>query len=299
MRRLLRILGWLAAVVPGLAQAGEVREFTYASAVLGRNVLYTIYRPGWIPDRERLPALYLLHGAGGDHRSFINQGQIEAVADRLIAAGQIRPLIIVMPDAGQCWWVEAPACRMETAFWTELEPQIASRDDVARGKSSRAIGGVSAGGFGAIRLALSQPSHFAAAAVLSPAVYSGIPPEYSKARSTPSFLDASGKFDEGAWRDNSYVRQLPAYAAANSPVAFRIATGDRDEFGLALEAALLHSQLQLLQKDMIELRIRGGVHAWSFWGGEIEDTLRFFDRHLGGRQRSQIQGVAAPHYGRR
>lgn len=175
----------------------------------------------------------------------------------------------------------------------------------ASGRGSRAIGGVSAGGFGAIRLALSRPDHFTAAAVLSPAVYSGLPPGFSKARSTPSFLDGSGKFDETAWRNNNHVRQLPAYAAANTPVAFRIATGDRDEYGLALESTMFHSQLLPLQKDMIELRIHGGVHAWSFWGGEIEDTLRFIDSHLGGRQRgesinqSQAQGVAAPHYGRR
>ena len=278
--RLLSLFAAILGAAIGSARAGDVQEFSYASAVLGRTFEYSLYRPSSARAGEKFPVLYLLHGAGGDHRSWIGSGKVQVIADRLIAAGEIRPIIIVMPGAGQCWWVDAPSCQMETAFWQELAPRIAARGDAATGRGSHAIAGVSAGGFGAIRLALAKPDRFAVAAALSPAIYTNEPPEFSQARTAPSFRNAAGEFDAEAWRRNSWMTQLPGYAAARMPLAIRIATGDHDEYGLAMESALLHGRLRTMATTALELRINDGTHSWRFWSGEVEAMLRFIDRHL-------------------
>ncbi len=44
------------------------------------------------------PVLYLLHDFGGDYETFYNVYKVQQIADRLIAEGEIQPMIIVMPD---------------------------------------------------------------------------------------------------------------------------------------------------------------------------------------------------------
>jgi S-formylglutathione hydrolase FrmB len=58
---------------------------------------------GYDPEGEaRYPVLYLLHGGGGSHRDWTEQGDAAAVSEAF-------PMIIVMPDGGGYgnyldWW---------------------------------------------------------------------------------------------------------------------------------------------------------------------------------------------------
>lgn len=280
-RILVRVLG--AALVFALtdgAYAGDLIRTEFASTVLGKPYAYTIYEPSRLSHGARLPVLFLLHGAGGDETSWSRDGNIKAVADRLIAARSIRPMIIVMPAAGDCWWIDGGACRMTTLFWTELLPRVAARPDVADGRGGRAIAGTSAGGFGALHHALRHPEAFAAAALLSPAIYPAAPPDHSKARSSAAFLDEAGRFDPVRWRSASYPSVLAAYAKAQHKVALHIASGDRDAFGIALEAARLHGDLRSIQGNNVQLRITDGDHTWAYWSVAIEDALKFVSAHF-------------------
>ena len=44
--------------------------------------------------------LYLLHGAGEDERGWSTQGRMNFILDNLIAAGEARPMIVVMENGG-------------------------------------------------------------------------------------------------------------------------------------------------------------------------------------------------------
>src|SRR6478736_7005132 len=60
-----------------------------------------VYLPAcYAADRSRrYPAVYLLHGGSADQTQWRDVG-ITTAADGLIAAGDLPPLVIVMPDGG-------------------------------------------------------------------------------------------------------------------------------------------------------------------------------------------------------
>ena len=61
-----------------------------------RMIVYT--PPGYEAGKSRYPVLYLLHGGGGDEDAWITMGRASVIMDNLIARGQARPMIVVMPN---------------------------------------------------------------------------------------------------------------------------------------------------------------------------------------------------------
>jgi len=77
---------------------GQVRDVWYESGVTGSWRHAMVYLP---PDYEaqakkRYPVLYLQHGGGEDETGWIRQGRANVILDNLIAAGEAKPMIIVM-----------------------------------------------------------------------------------------------------------------------------------------------------------------------------------------------------------
>jgi len=81
---------------------GVVREQWYYSDITKawrRAYVYT--PPGYDANPSaRYPVLYLMHGAGEDERGWSTQGHMSFILDNLIAAGQARPMIVVMENGG-------------------------------------------------------------------------------------------------------------------------------------------------------------------------------------------------------
>ena len=79
---------------------GTVRQRWYRSTVTGLWRRAYIYTP---PDydtnaRAKYPVLYLLHGWGENEEGWHTQGRVDVIMDNLIAAGQAKPMIIVMDN---------------------------------------------------------------------------------------------------------------------------------------------------------------------------------------------------------
>ena len=77
---------------------GQVRDVWYESKVTGTWRHAMVYLP---PDYEaqskkRYPVLYLQHGGGEDETGWVRQGRANFILDNLIAAGEAKPMIIVM-----------------------------------------------------------------------------------------------------------------------------------------------------------------------------------------------------------
>ncbi|MFM1879521.1 MAG: hypothetical protein RLZZ241_2387 [Bacteroidota bacterium] len=78
---------------------GSVARRWYDSPGLGMDRRLTIYTPpGYEASTESYPVLYLLHGAGGDEEAWIALGRTAQILDNLIAQGQAKPMIVVMPN---------------------------------------------------------------------------------------------------------------------------------------------------------------------------------------------------------
>src|SRR5512136_661365 len=79
---------------------GAVQSVWYPSPILkqkGRR-MYVYTPPDYMTSNSRYPVLYLLHGGGGDEDQWINLGRTNVIMDNLIAAGKVKPMIVVMPN---------------------------------------------------------------------------------------------------------------------------------------------------------------------------------------------------------
>ncbi len=78
---------------------GTVRRMIYPSVSVGRSRPVMIYTPpGYESSNDQTyPLVVLLHGYGDDETAWTDVGRAHLIADNLIAAGRIEPVIIVMP----------------------------------------------------------------------------------------------------------------------------------------------------------------------------------------------------------
>jgi len=143
---------------------GHVEQRAFFSAALDRTMPYSLYLPPGYSGpaaAQRYPVLYLLHGRGDSHLSWTDYG-VRTEADRLIAAGTIAPLLIVMPEGEAGFWVDhaAGGPRWGTYISRDLVDEIDASLPTIRDRSARAIGGNSMGAYGALQLALLHPETF-------------------------------------------------------------------------------------------------------------------------------------------
>lgn len=79
---------------------GAVQSVWYPSPILKQKSrrMYVYTPPDYMAGGKRYPVLYLLHGGGGDEDQWINLGRTNIILDNLIAAGKMKPTIVVMPN---------------------------------------------------------------------------------------------------------------------------------------------------------------------------------------------------------
>lgn len=273
----MRLLAFLALALalslPATAGVVVTREFD--SPALQRKWTYAVYLPdGYDTSTLRYPVLYLLHGNGGNLYDWVNLGHIQQTADELIAHGDMPPAIIVMPDAGSSWYVDRKE-KMETAVIHDLVGDAEHAFRAIGARDGRLVAGLSMGGYGAMRFALEYPEMFAAAALLSPAIYDPEPPQTSGARKAGVF--GSPDFDPEVWKQLNYPALWDAFLAKKVAVPMYINSGDDDDFFIEAEATRLYSLLRR-NGQPAELRIVDGAHRWEVWESTIGDALRYIFR---------------------
>jgi enterochelin esterase-like enzyme len=107
------------------------------------------------------PVLYLLHGFPGSPQTFVHMAKIATVADGLILRRELRALIVVMPVGGQTSSYNGEwAGPWERFVTNNVVPWIDRNLPTIPDPQHRAIGGLSAGGFGAAAIALRHPGLF-------------------------------------------------------------------------------------------------------------------------------------------
>jgi enterochelin esterase-like enzyme len=274
LRRLLLIALALAFSLPAAASIVITREFD--STALHRKWSYAVYLPdGYETSNLKYPVLYLLHGHGQDLYAWVNFGHIQPTADALIARGEMPPAIIVMPDAGMTWFVDRKE-KMETAVIQDLLGDVQRTFRVIDDRKGRVIAGLSMGGYGALRFVLKYPEMFAAAGLLSPAIYDPEPPQGSGARKAGVF--GAQEFDVQVWKELNYPALWDAFAAKKIAVPMYINSGDDDDFFIEAEATRLYSWLRK-NGQPAELRIVDGPHRWPVWESTIGDAMRYVFRY--------------------
>lgn len=284
----------VAALLPGVfasAHAGEVRRDLVApSPALGGELHYTVYLPdGYGSSDERYPVIYALHGHGGGQDEWFYGGWIDQSLDRMIAAGEIRPVIVVAPEAGESWYVDSAVFGGPGDFETAIvQDLVAVIDRLYRTRAERpwrAIAGNSMGGHGALRFAFANPDRYAAVAALSPAVWKpfGVSWARSPIEDPPGDLDqlfprtTGEQFDPQTFITQSPFARIDRLANHPDPPRILLAVCDGDEF--ALQDGTLELYLDLRSFTIApELRVTDGAHDWDCWRPLVEETVRLFDR---------------------
>jgi enterochelin esterase-like enzyme len=266
------VLTGLLAVLPVSAIAGQMLPFTLDSPVLGRAWVNQIYLPDGYGDGAAYPVIYLLHGANSDATGWVNQADILTLADRLIRSGQLRKCIIVMPSAGNSWYLDGPE-RMETALIQDLLPWVEAHYAIAPQRAARTMAGISMGGFGALHLALQHPQLFAAVALLSPAVYVPEPPAQSAARRAAVF-QTGGVFDPARWQAENYPALLDRFASARLPLRLFISAGAQDGLHTNIAGQTLFDAWRARGWEAY-FHVSPGQHDFTLWRHDLPPALRF------------------------
>ena len=144
---------------------GEIRTHWYLSKSLGTTRRLTVYTPpGYDRNQSvRYPVLYLLHGANADENAWYRLGRANLILDNLLAAGTIKPFIVVMPF-GYGVTPGGPQADNTAKFGKDLiEDVIPYIDNTYRtlsNRTTRAIVGLSMGGGQALNIGLNNIALF-------------------------------------------------------------------------------------------------------------------------------------------
>lgn len=131
--------------------------------------------PGYEAGTRRYPVLYLLHGYTGTNRGWMNPSYVDlpATMDRLLARGEIEPMIVVMPNSfnrlGGSWYSDsALSGNGEDFIVRDLVEYMDAHYRTLAKAASRGVAGHSMGGYGALKLGMRHPEVFSAAYGSSP-----------------------------------------------------------------------------------------------------------------------------------
>ena len=264
--------------------AGQVLEGLHlTSAILGRDVAYAVYLPpDYATSTRRYPVVYLLHGYTDNESGWIQFGEVNLAADQAIAAREIPPMIIVMPDGGVSWYINDSQNRVryEDMFVQEFIPHIDASYRTRPSREFRGVSGLSMGGWGTFVYALRHPELFSACAAFSAAVW---PDEEILGMKQDTWDKVVGPVLgaglSGKDRLTPHFRKISPLDLAKSlseeslkTVRYYIDCGD-DDFLIRGNCAL-HFVLTD-RKIPHEFRVRDGAHTWSYWRTGIVDGLKF------------------------
>jgi len=147
---------------------GAVTRHYYPSEASGKTEVCLVYTPpAWNPA-EKLPVLYLQHGYGENETGWVYQGHVGRIADRLLAEGRMKPMIIVMGN-GMASRADGTADRglFPAIIVRDLIPFIEKTYNVLADREHRAMAGLSMGSFHTSVTTLTHPEMFAWAGLFS------------------------------------------------------------------------------------------------------------------------------------
>ncbi len=159
------------------ATVGSVQLLRHESEVLKDNPLgdphirdLVVYLPpGYENSDERYPTVYCLTGFTGRGKMLLNDNaftpNLAERMDKLIAAGTIRPMIVVMPDCftyyGGSQYINSTATgRYEDYLTDEIVSFVDGNFRTIGNRDSRAVMGKSSGGYGSLIMGMRHADIF-------------------------------------------------------------------------------------------------------------------------------------------
>ena len=239
----------------------------FHSPALAKACSMTVLVPEGSVGTPPFPVCYLLHGLSDDHTSWVRHTSIERHVAGL-------PLIVVMPDGGcgfYCDAVDGPA--YERYLLDDVIDFVDRTFHTIAERQGRVIGGLSMGGYGAIKLALKYPQLFCSAVAHSAAL--DVRRRLERPEVAAEMRRIFGPAPGGGPND-PYA--LAATIDRTLLPALRLDCGRED--GLLEENRAFHRHLAQLGIPH-EYAECPGAHTWEYWDCHIQEALAFYQRVLG------------------
>jgi enterochelin esterase-like enzyme len=250
---------------------GAVRDQWYFSRTTGQwrhAIVYT--PPGYDTDiKTRYPVLILQHGRGEDETGWTRQGRANFILDNLIAAGRVRPMIVVMD------WGYASKAQPDTLDGTrtaftafeqvvlhDLIPTVDAAYRTIPDRDHRAMAGLSMGGMETLFISLHHPEVFAYVANFSGPIIPDLHGPRSTDQGFHDRFDSKTAF-EGAFADparfNKKFELFWMGVGTQEPPVFR------DTIGGAVRT------LQAAGVKVVYFESQGTAHEWQTWRRDLND----------------------------
>ena len=224
------------------------------------------------PDDPAIPrpwaVFYLLHGLSDDHTIWERRTSVERYVAGL-------PLVVVMPDGGRGWYTNAAeGYAHEDDLIKDVVGLVDRTFPVRAERAGRAIGGLSMGGYGAIKLGLKHPEMFASVNSHSGAL-AFLRGDPAQARQlSPEFSRIFGPNPKGGPEDPFAIVEkldhgrIPALRIDCGAEDFLL--GQNRDFHKHLEAMLIPHEYQEFP----------GSHDWAYWDLHVREAIAFHAKNL-------------------
>jgi len=280
-RILLLAMSLLAGAVPALA-AGRVQCGVVKSRFVPRPVGYcALLPPSYDPEPKRkFAVLYLLHGLGGDQSMLVTSGGWNLIEDAW-EQKKLPEFVIITPDADNSFYINSKNGRVkyESFFIREFVPEMEKTFRLTGTRATRGIGGMSMGGYGALRFAFKYPQMFAVVGAHMPALLEELPRGAGNAGLSAFLGTAFGSpADETFWKTNTPFVYARTDNLRNLKIYFDC--GDQDDYGFDAGAKAMD---KLLTSRHIphEFHIYPGRHDWEFVAAHLLESLKFDAKGMG------------------
>lgn len=250
-----------------------VSKITFRSDVLGKATSINVYLPEHINQGELMPVIYLLHGWSDNEDAWLSATSLERYASSY-------PFAIVMPNVDLSYYTDMVHGNRYWTFISEELPQLVQKwFQVSAQKEDTFVAGLSMGGYGATKLALSHPERFNGVASLS-----GAMDIVSLWKRDPSrnkaFSDIFGSIESLEGSNNDLFPLLKRQHPTESVGLLQIC-GTEDflyQDNLNFKKA---AESKLARYRYLEM---SGDHNWEFWDKTIQIVLKWFNE-----QRSHLR----------
>lgn len=249
-------------------------EMSYQSDALRMGVTVNVVLPEGAKHGETYKTLYLLHGLSDDHTTWMRRTAIERYAgDREIA--------VVMPGVGRSWYTDTATGAKYLTFVAKELPAVCR--GFFRGMSDRRednlIAGLSMGGYGAFKAALTYPESFGGAASLSGTLDIA---DLSRSRPMDEWRGIFG-FDmqshgelKGTQHDLFYLADKCREQSKPFPAMY-IWCGEQDrghEYSERFSRMLTERGIAHLYESS------EGDHSWPWWDKHIQNALDYLLKNV-------------------
>ena len=220
-------------------------------------------------------SLYLLHGAGGDHSSWITKTRIADYADN-------KDLVVFMPSGNNKCYVDNVNGKDYFKFIAEeLVSKCETWFPISKSKEDRYIAGMSMGAYGAVNAALEKPDSYAA--VFSYSGLMDIIERYDNPRGldfTPVFGTReqllTGNFD---LMKKVHICRDKFGVNVDKPTKFYLYCGLADRI-LPMSERMYYNMCD--NGYMVQFETDEGGHNWEYWDRCLRETV---DMIMGGESK--------------